>query len=50
MEVTIRILEIVILIGVAIIVLAFAIFVLCLVVSCIVDRIREVLEDGNDRA
>ena len=47
MEMTIRVLEIIILIGAAIVISAFAIFILCLVVSCIVDKIREVLEDGK---
>lgn len=48
MEMTIRVLEIIILIGAAIVISAFAIFILCLVVSFIVDKIREVLEDGHD--
>ena len=41
METVIRVLEIIILIGAAIVMSAFAILMLCLVVSCIVDKIRE---------
>ena len=48
MEMTIRVLEIIILMGAAIIISAFAIFILCLVVSFIVDKIREVIDNGND--
>lgn len=40
MEMTIRVLEIIILIGAAIVISAFAIFILYLVVSFIVDNIR----------
>jgi len=48
MEIIIKALEIIILFGTAIIISAFAIFILCLLVSCIVDKIKEVLENGSD--
>lgn len=48
METTIRVLEIIILIRTAIVISVFAIFILCLVVSCIVGKIREVIEDGRN--
>ena len=43
-----EVLEIIILIGTGIITSAFAIFILTLLFSFIVDKIREVIEDGND--
>ena len=47
METTIKILEIIILIGTAIVISTFAIFILYLVVSFIIDKIREVVKDDN---
>lgn len=46
-EVIIRALEIIILFGTAIVMSAFAIFILCIIVSCIIDKIKEVKKDDN---